>query len=128
MKIIWDNLQEIKDFLSVVDISRFSKSDEMWGGLGVIIDDRGPNRGSEVIIGPDTHIITPKAKELSWLFRNLYEFSLSGKLSASIFLEGFRTACIAFFIEHKDYEANDLLLYVIDFIERAYIHEMKEEK
>ena len=96
MKIVWESLGEIRDFLKFVNIEKLSSSEQNWGGLGYIIDDGKRSDctvteavESKVINSGDKIIITPKSKELSWLFRNLYECSTYGILPSGILLDGF---------------------------------------
>ena len=113
MKIIWDSLEEIRDFLLCTDITKLAANERKWGGLGIIIDDSAPEckaGESKVIHGSDNIIITPKAKELSWLFRNLYEATLSDILNSERLLDYFWIACVSFFIRYQEYETRDLLL------------------
>ncbi len=124
MKIVWESLGEIKDFLELVNIEKLSNSEQNWGGLGYIIDDGKRSDcivteigESKVINSGDKIIITPKSKELSWLFRNLYECTTYGILPSGILLDAFWAACLGFFINHQQYESKELLLFVIKFIE-----------
>lgn len=123
MKIIWDSLDEIRDFIQLVDITKLAQSEKNWGGLGYIIDNGERSDlvaikagASEVIAEQDIIIFSPKAKELSWLFRNLYEFSCSGKLSSKVLLDAFWVACKIYFMQHPVIESKSLLLFVIRFI------------
>ena len=124
MKIIWDNLREVKKFIDLVGLKKLCKDEEEWGGLGFIItgrDVRGdgvsPANESYTLRGPDFVVVSPYWKELCWLFRNTFHYpEHSQYLTGSEYLEGFWLACTGFMIGRKNYSAKRLVDFVIDFL------------
>lgn len=123
MRIIWDDLEEVKRFIDLVGLAKLCKDEKEWGGLGVNItgndvrkDDKLPATESYTLHGPDYIIITPYYKELSWLFRNTYQYTEKGTLSGRDYQDGFWSACTIFFLQHKGFTPKNLLFFVIDFL------------
>ena len=110
MKIQFDSLREIKEFILMVDIYHLCDKQEDWGGAGYIITDRcyDPKEKSEIIVtipeestvihGDDYVIVTPYHKQVSWLFKTLFEFVGSHQLEAETLLDGFHVSCEGYFI------------------------------
>lgn len=123
MKIVWDNLNEVKEFINLVGLTKLSKDQPEWGGLGLIItgndvqkDGKIPAAESYTMHGSDYVIVTPYYKELSWLFKNTYQYVEKGTFSGNNYIEGFWIACTGFFLSHKNYKPKALLFFVIDFL------------
>ena len=123
MKIIWDNLDEVKQFIDLVGITKLCKNEREWGGLGFIItgndvrkEEKNQTIESYTMHGSDYIIVTPCYKELSWLFRNTYQYVEQETLSACEYQEGFWAACTSFFLLHKSYKPKALLFFVLDFL------------
>ncbi len=79
MKIIWDNLEEVKDFINLVGIAKLRKNEKEWGG-GIDWRKDGKTLAEESYTehGPDYVIVTPYFRELSWLFRNTFRYTEKG--------------------------------------------------
>ena len=123
MQIIWDSLDEVKEFIDMVGLAKLCKDEEEWGGLGYIItgrdirkDENTPTEKSYTIRDSDYIIVSPYYKELSWLFRNTYRYVEKGTLSSESYLDGFGAACKGFFLLHKTYKPKTLLFFILDFL------------
>lgn len=123
MKIIWDNLDEVKHFIDMVGLTKLCKDEKEWGGLGFIItgkdirkDQKLPAIESYTMHYSDYIIVTPYYKELSWLFRNTYMYVEKATISGSEYIEGFWAACTGFFLQHKSYKPKALLFFVLDYL------------
>lgn len=123
MTIIWDNLEEVKDFIDLVNLEKLCANEEEWGGLGFIITGKDVKKDwktvaedSYTLHNNDYIIVTPCYKELSWLFRNTYNHVGEETLDGGQFLEGFWAACTGFFLMNNTYDARKLLFFVIDFL------------
>lgn len=123
MRILWDSLEEVKDFINLVGLAKLCKDEEEWGGLGFIITgtDRwnGVEKATEesfTIHTSDYIIVTPYYRELSWLFRNTFRYVERKTLTGGEYAEGFWAACTGFFLMHKTYKPKTLLFFVIDFL------------
>ncbi len=134
MTIVWDNLDEVKRFIDLVGLTKLSKDEPEWGGLGFIItgndvrkDEKTPTAESYTMHNSDYVIVTPYYKELSWLFRNTYRYVEQDTLSGGEYLEGFWAACTGFFLLHKSYKPKTLLFFVIDFL-AAIEKERKQDR
>ena len=135
MKIIWNNISEVKDFIDLVGLSKLCKNEKEWGGVGFIItgkdvkkDWETPTQESYTLRGSDLIVVTPYYKELSWLFRITHDYPTYGKLTSTDYLEGFWYACTGFFLKYaqKPYKAKELVSFVIDFL--AGVEKRKAEK
>lgn len=87
MRIEFESLKEIKEFVLMVDIYHLCVKQEEWGGLGYIITDKyfdSESKTEERIAEPresriikrngDWIILTPYSRQLSWLFAILSRF------------------------------------------------------
>ena len=99
--------------------------EEEWGDLGFIIsgrdlrgDGKSLTKESYTNHEVDYIVVTPHWKELSWLFRNTYQYVEKGTLSGGAYEEGFWAACTGFFLLNKEkpYQVKELLFFVLDFL------------
>ena len=132
MEIRFDSLKEIKDFILMVDIYQLCECQEEWGGLGYIITNRDYDAESKkefVVTEPmesrvpkdtvDKAIITPYCKQISWLFKTLYDFvEYNKELDPGSFLDGFCPLCKGYFLMNPEHSAKELMLFVIDGLKR----------
>ena len=125
MRIIWDNLREVKDFINLVGLEKLSRDEEEWGGKGFIITGRDVQNNSDkpakepyTLHGCDYVIVTPYWRELSWLFRMTFRYVEQERLSFRDYTESFWVASKGFFLmnREKEYTAEDLVFFVIDFL------------
>ena len=132
MKILFNSLSEIKEFILMVDLYQLCDKDPEWGGLGYIITDKEeyyeekevtivtkPHE-SRVYNNRDTVIVTPYYKQISWLFRTLYEFVNEKKeLDVETFLTGFGVGCKGYFLINPNYYPQELMLFILDGLQRV---------
>lgn len=134
MRIEFDSLKEIKEFILMVDIYQWTDQERPWGGKGYIITDRYHHpealekeegfimvsrpEDSRVIKQSDTVIVTPYVKQLSWLFKTLYFLTMEHKLDVLSFDTGFMVACEGYFIMNPGHSAKELMIYILDAIQR----------
>lgn len=137
MKIQFDGLWDVKEFMLMVDIYQWCDKEKAWGGKGYriqnwYIDDDTKEKTaieesdqSKVIIpdNGDYVIITPYYKQLSWLFGVLHEFGKEGYLHTGVFLNGFHTCCDEYFKKNPDHSAKELMLYILENMQQ-----MNDEK
>lgn len=127
MKIIWDNIHEIGKYIRKFGLEKICEDEYEWGGRGYIIasggylSDKKKISSEESVSRPgagggDTIIMTPYAKELSWLFRNLMNYAQENNKNVHLVEESVWVASAAFFVEHKQYNAEQLIEYVYDFV------------
>ena len=127
MKVIFENLNEIKEFILMNGYLLFMEKQEEWGGLGVIITDHyvEPESKETVFVTKpeeskafarsDKIIITPYAKQLSWLIDTLYRYSLEHKeLSPDILLDGFYVTSLGFFLNSPHHYPQELMLFIVN--------------
>ena len=125
MRIIWDNISEIGKYMEKYGLEKICEDEREWGGRGYIIASGGYLSKKEKISTEesktsrgrgDTIIMTPYAKELSWLFRNLMDYEMEQTQSMRLVEECVWAASTAFFVEHKQYDAEQLVRYVYNFV------------
>ena len=111
------------DFINLVGLDKLCRNEQEWGGLGFIItgrdvrkDDKSPAQESYTVHGSDYIVVTPCYKELSWLFRNTYQYVEKGTITGGNFTNTFWAACTGFFLLHKTYKAKSLLFFVLNFL------------
>ncbi len=136
MNIRFESLKEIKEFILMVDIYQLCDKQKEWGGKGYIITNRDYAAESKdeeeyYVMEPccsrvikrsaDVIIVTPYSKQLSWLFWTLYHFVEynNEELNAGVFLDGFRIACEGYFIINPDHSAKELMIFVLDSLQRG---------
>ncbi len=130
MRILFDGLYDMKEFILMVDIYQWCDKQEAWGGKGYIIQDWYINSDKEKNVidesdqskviwrNSDCVIVTPYYKQLSWLFHELHCYVGTGNLNASIFLRGFSACCEEYFKKTPDHSAKELMLAVLEYIQR----------
>lgn len=127
MKIIWDNIREIGEYMNWVGLKKLCSEEREWGGAGVIITS-GVGYGHEKPVTTeesdafhecDTMILTPYAKELSWLYRNILNYTFENDINMSLVNESLWASCKGFFSGHKQHTAKQLIAFVSDFIDGA---------
>lgn len=142
MKIQFDGLWDVKEFMLMVDIYQWCDKEKAWEGKGYLvrnwyIDDDTKEKitieesnQSKVIISDrrDFMIITPYYKQLSWLFRVLHGFGKTGYLSTSVFLTGFHACCDEYFKKTPDHSAKELMLYILENIQQKNDERIMELK
>lgn len=132
MKIQFDGLWDVKEFMLMVDIYQWCDKQEAWGGKGFNIqnwymdEDRKRKEfvdeptGSKVIrYGGGCVIVTPYYKMLSWLFDTLRGLVEDGYLDAGVFLGGFSVCCEEYFKKTPEHSAKELMLYILENLQRV---------
>ena len=129
MHLRWRTYADLKNVMSAVDFTKLLQDQEEWGGLGVIVTSKPENYDidSSLHIGGKTHYITtnfsyrdtiivsPYAKELSWLVQEVFDGPLFGKMNP---LEK-----VLFFIKYaiatQDQEnrtPEEMIMCILDFL------------
>ena len=130
MKIIFDGLYDIKEFILMVDIYQWCDKEKEWGGLGYNIqnwyndDDRkekvfiSESDQSKVIrYGGGCVIVTPYYKQISWLFNLLRLYAEDGGLETGVLLNGFSACCEEYFKKTPDHSAKELMLNILEHVQ-----------
>ncbi len=145
LEIRFRSLKEIKEFILMVDIYQLCDKQEEWGGKGYIITNRiydsegkretyvtEPEESKVISRSGDKIIVTPYYRQLSWLFKTLYHFVeySNDQLGAGAFLKGFSVGCEGYFVMNPSHSAKELMLYVLDAIQRLqeYVVRPQAEK
>lgn len=130
MKIIFDGLYDIKEFILMVDIYQWCDKEKEWGGLGYIIqncyydDDREKkiyitesDQSKVIRNGRGCIIVTPYSKQISWLFNLLYLYVQDDGLDSGVLLDGFGACCEDYFKKTPDHSAKELMLNILENIQ-----------
>ena len=139
MRIEWDSLDEIHDYMHRFGLRKICEKESEWGGHGLIITSGGGYGFEKAVSLPgesqafrdygshrDYLIRTPYARELGWLYRSFLSFLEKRKTGIGLFNEAFYCASLGYFISHtKSYPAIRLLDFVFDFV--ADIYQKKPE-
>lgn len=123
MKIIWESICEIGEYMNWVGLKKLCTNGKEWGGHGFIItsgvgygyDKPVSTEESDAFRKVDTIILTPFAKELSWLYTNIEEYIMENHISCDV-IGAFWASCKGFFLGHKQYTAEQLIDFVTNFI------------
>ena len=130
MRIIFDGLYDVKEFILMVDIYQWCDKEVKWEGLGYTIQNSYINyeRKEEIIVresdqskviryGGGCVIVTPFYKQLSWLFNLLRGFVDEHLLRSDAFLDGFSDCCEEYFKKTPDHSAKELMVKILEYIQ-----------
>ena len=136
MKVQFDGLWDVKEFMLMIDIYEWCDKQKEWGGKGFNIQNWyiDPDDKEKIVIEESVQskvlkycggcrVITPYYKQLSWLFSVLFDLTNKGYLDPGIFLNGFRICCEEYFKRTPEHSAKELMLYILENIQR-----MNDEK
>lgn len=143
MKIEFDGLWDIKEFMLMVDIYQWCDKEEEWGGMGYNIRNwyMEEDRKEKITVKESTQsrvhrydggcvVVTPYYKHLSWLFRELKHQVDEKYLNAGILLNGFSACCEEYFKNTPEHSAKELMLYLLENLQQrndAAVYSADEE-
>lgn len=129
MHLRWGTYSELKDILGILNVEKLSRDQEEWGGLNVIVTSTPDKYDIDVKqhIGGKTHyitsslsygdtiIVTPYAKELSWLIDEVKRGPDSGEMTALEKVIYFtRIAIASQVIVNRTPE--EMIMYILDLL------------
>lgn len=132
MKIEFEGLYDLKEFILMVDIYQFCDKEKAWGGLGYNIQNwyMDENRKEKVVVedsdqskvihyGGGCIIVTPYYKMVSWLFNELRKKveDCNYNLSSGVLLSGFSACCEEYFRSTPDHSAKELMVNILEHIQ-----------